>query len=67
MKRRYLSYLFVLIVISLTTQEKEQHLFLVGYVKNLHEFSFVDQLDQLQWTTLIHNRLNFKYTPSDDI
>jgi len=67
MKRRYLSYLFVLIVISLTAQEKEQHLFLVGYVKNLHEFSFVDQLDQLQWTTLIHNRLNFKYTPSDDI
>lgn len=52
---------------SLTAQEKEQQLFLSGYIKNLHEFSFIDQLDQLQWTALIHNRLNFKYTPKDEI
>ena len=51
----------------LAQEEKEQHLFLSGYIKNLHEFSFVDQLDQLQWTTFLHNRLNFKYTPTDNL
>ena len=52
---------------SLTAQEKEQKLFLSGYVKNLNEFSFIDRLDDLQWTTFLHNRLNFKYIPSDEI
>lgn len=46
---------------------KEQKLFLSGYVKNLHEFTFIDKLDQLQWTNFLHNRLNFKYIPSDKI
>lgn len=42
-------------------QTKDQQLFLSGYIKNLNEFNFVNRLDQLQWSTLIHNRLNFKY------
>ncbi|MBC8755023.1 hypothetical protein H2O64_10095 [Kordia sp. YSTF-M3] len=67
MKRLLVTYLVVLISFNLVAQEKEQQLFLSGYVKNLNEFSFVDQLDQLQWTTLVHNRLNFKYTPSNEI
>ena len=67
MKRLWVTYLVVLISFNLVAQEKEQQLFLSGYVKNLNEFSFVDQLDQLQWTTLVHNRLNFKYTPSNEI
>ncbi|MFD2516778.1 hypothetical protein [Salinimicrobium flavum] len=37
-----------------------------GYIKNLHEFSFIDRLEQLEWTSLIHNRLNFKYLPNDE-
>ena len=48
-------------------QEKENKLVLRGYVKNLHQLQFVDNLNQLQWTTLIHNRLNFAYTPSENI
>lgn len=48
-------------------QEKDQQLFLAGYIKNLHEFSFIDRLDQTQWTTLLHNRLNFKFLPSEEI
>jgi len=67
MKRLCFTYLLVFISFALVAQEKEQTIFLSGYIKNLHEFSFVDQLDQLQWTTLLHNRLNFKYTPSNEI
>jgi hypothetical protein len=52
---------------GLTAQEKEPKLFLTGYIKNLHEFSFIDNLDELQWTTFLHNRLNFKYTPTEEI
>ena len=48
-------------------QEKEQQLVVNGYVKNLHQFQFVDNLDQLQWTTFLHNRLNFAYAPSESI
>lgn len=66
MKWLCFTYLLVFIGYSLVAQEKEQKLFLSGYVKNLNEFSFIDKLDQLQWTTLLHNRLNFKYTPSDE-
>ena len=68
MKWRCLIYLLVFISFNLLGQEeKKQKLFVSGYVKNLHEFSFVDNLNQLQWTSLLHNRLNFKYTPSDEI
>lgn len=59
--------LFQLTVFSIFSQEKDTKLFLRGYIKNLHEFSFVDQLEQIQWTTFLHNRLNFKYTPSETI
>lgn len=47
--------------------DKEQQLFISGYVKNLHEFSFVHSLEGLQWTTFLHNRVNLKYIPSDKI
>mgnify|MGYP001050281378 CR=1 FL=1 len=67
MKRLYVTYVFLFLCFSLMAQKKEQQLFLSGYIKNLHELSFIDQLDQLQWTSLVHNRLNFKYTPTDEI
>jgi len=52
---------------EVTSQEKEIKLSLGGYIKNLHEWSFVDKLEQSQWTALLHNRLNFKYIPSDAV
>ncbi|WP_372792947.1 hypothetical protein [Lutibacter sp.] len=67
MKKLFLTYLLLFTLTAINAQEKEQKLFLSGYVKNLHEFSFIDKLDQLQWTTLLHNRLNFKYLPSEAI
>ena len=59
MKRLFLAYLLLFTLTTIHAQEKEETLFLSGYIKNLHEFSFIDNLDQLQWTTLLHNRLNF--------
>lgn len=67
MKRLFLIYLLLITLPNLFAQEKEKKLLLSGYIKNLHEFSFINSLDQLQWTTLIHNRLNFKYIPSEKI
>jgi hypothetical protein len=67
MKRLFLTYLLLFTLTIINAQEKEETLFLSGYIKNLHEFSFIDNLDQLQWTTFLHNRLNFKYIPSDEI
>jgi hypothetical protein len=67
MKKIFLTYLLLFTLTTINAQEKEEKLSLSGYIKNLHEFSFVDQLDQLQWTTLVHNRLNFKFTPSNEI
>jgi hypothetical protein len=63
----FLTFLVLFTLITVNAQEKKEMLFLSGYIKNLHEFSFIDNLDQLQWTTILHNRLNFKYTPSDEI
>lgn len=54
-------------IFTLSAQESEKKLSLSGYVKNLNEFSFVDRLEQLQWITLLHNRLNFEYEPSEII
>ena len=48
-------------------QEKDTKLSLDGYIKNLHEWSFVDKLEQSQWATFLHNRLNFKYTISEAV
>ncbi|SNR34529.1 hypothetical protein [Lutibacter flavus] len=64
---KILLFIFILSCFGVTSQEKDDKLFLTGYVKNLHEFSFVDNLDDLQWTTFLHNRLNFKYTASEEI
>ena len=55
------------ISLIIVAQEKKQNLFMTGYLKNLNELSFMDEFDQLEWTTLLHNRLNFKYIPSDEI
>lgn len=67
MKRLLLTYLLLFTLTTIYAQEKEEKLFLNGYIKNLQEFSFVDRLEQLQWTTFLHNRLNFKYIPSNSI
>ena len=67
MKRLLLTYLLLFALTNIYAQEKEEKLFLNGYIKNLQEFSFVDRLEQLQWTTFLHNRLNFKYIPSNSL
>ncbi|TYP99000.1 hypothetical protein C7447_102318 [Tenacibaculum adriaticum] len=67
MKKRWFTYLLLFTITLINAQEKDEKVFLSGYVKNLHEFSFVDRLDDLQWTTFVHNRLNFKYISSDEI
>ena len=67
MKKLLVTYLLLFIYTTINAQEKEEKLFLSGYIKNLHQFSFVDKLEQLQWTALLHNRLNFKYIPSEEI
>ena len=67
MKRLLIIFFLLWNALYLIAQEKEEKLFLTGYIKNLHEFSFIDQLEQLQWTTFLHNRLNFKFTPSETI
>ena len=67
MKRLFLTYLLLITLTTICAQEKEEKLVLSGYIKNLHEFSFVNSLEQLQWTTLLHNRLNFKYIPTEKL
>jgi hypothetical protein len=67
MKKLYVTYLVVFISFHLIAQEKEQQVFMSGYVKNLHDLSFIDKLTQTEWTTLVHNRLNFKYLPSNNL
>ena len=67
MKRLFLTYLLLITLTTICAQEKEEKLVLSGYIKNLHEFSFINSLDQLQWTTLLHNRLNFKYIPTEKL
>ena len=67
---QFLKIVLVILILSgfrVNSQEDETKTSLTGYIKNLHEFSFVDKLEQIQWTTLLHNRLNFKYIPSDEI
>lgn len=61
MNKLLLTYLIIFISVQSTGQEEEQHYFLSGYVKNLQELSVVDNLRYLEYTGLIHNRINFKY------
>ena len=67
MKRSFLTYLLLITLTTVYAQDKEKNLVLSGYIKNLHEFSFINSLEQLQWTSLLHNRLNFKYSPSEKL
>lgn len=62
----YLVFL-MLVSFNMNSQEDAPKISVNGYIKNLHEFSFIDRLDQMQWTGLIHNRLNFKYLPNDEV
>lgn len=55
------TYLIIFISFQLIGQEKEQHYFLSGYVKNLNEISFMDNLMLSEYTGLLHNRINFRY------
>lgn len=64
---RIWSIFFLLLPIWIFGQEKTNAITLSGYVKNLQQFQFVDNLDQLQWTTFLHNRLNFAYAPAKSI
>jgi len=56
----------MLVGFSVSSQEEENKFFITGYIKNLNELSFVDKMEQLQWTNLFHNRFNFKYIPTDE-
>jgi len=56
----------MLVGFSVSGQEEENKFFITGYIKNLNELSFVDKMEQLQWTNLFHNRFNFKYIPTDE-
>jgi hypothetical protein len=49
MKRLPIILIFILVcnIFSIIAQEKEEKLFLTGYIKNLHELSFIDKLEQL--------------------
>lgn len=69
MKKIYLIYLIQLILINSVAfaQAEEEKLFLSGYLKNIQEFNFIDNFNHAQWTTLLHNRLNFKYILSEEI
>ena len=67
MKRSFLTYMLLITLTTIYAQEKEKKLMMSGYIKNLNEFGFINSLDQLQWTTLLHNRLNFKYGPSEKL
>lgn len=68
--KRLLTYVILLLGFNGFAQEnqdKAKQVELSGYIKHLNVFSFIDRLEQLEWTSLLHNRLNFKYTPSDAI
>ena len=67
MKNLIITFLFVFISLSMVAQEKDQKFFMAGYIKNLNELSFMDKFDQLEWTVLLHNRLNFKCVLNDEI
>jgi len=67
MKWLHIIYLTLLIIFNVSGQNKDQKLEFNGYLKYLNSLSFVDRLEQLEWTSLLHNRLNFKYTPSNDL
>src|SRR6185312_7762164 len=43
---------------------KQKKVTLKGYIKYLHEVSFVDNADDLLTNNLLHNRINFRYEPS---
>lgn len=60
--------LFVLLLFclpSLAQEEEEKKWWIRGYVKNLTTASFSD--DSTTFDNLIHNRLNFKWFPNDQI
>lgn len=68
MKKLFFIYLIMLCSFNVFAQQDEkEHIELSGYIKYLNAFSFVDRLEQLEWTSLLHNRLNLKYTPSNAI
>lgn len=61
MYKLFVTYLIILISFQLKGQEKAQSYFLSGYVKNLHELSFVNNIRYSEYTALFHNRINFRY------
>lgn len=59
---------FMLLVVtsfSLHAQEKKQQFYVNGYIKNLHQFSFIHPDDSVDWTTIIHNRINLKWIANE--
>lgn len=52
-------------IMGVSAQEEPSHFTLGGYVKNLHQVGFSEAPGNTQWSTLLHNRLNFKYLIND--
>lgn len=50
MRRQWVTYLVLLSLHVINAQENEKLMF-SGYLKNVQEVSFIDKLDELQWTT----------------
>jgi hypothetical protein len=48
-------------------EEKEKSWKIKGYIKEMPYFSYNKPYDQALYNNLIHNRLNFKWTPSEKI
>lgn len=74
MKRYFTPFLFLLLTFSLLGQEtKQKNWSLSGYAKSLQTLFFIDgdfqgiPTDTLFQENLIHNRLNFKWYPSNSL
>ncbi len=50
---------------GVTAQDRPTPFTLGGYVKNLQQVGFTEAPGNTQWSTLLHNRLNFKYLFND--
>ena len=48
-----------------SAQDRPSPFSLGGYVKNLHQIGFTEAPGNTEWSTLLHNRLNFKYEAND--
>ncbi len=51
----------VIAIAGVSAQDRPSPVLVGGYVKNLQQAGFTEAPGNTQWSTLIHNRINFKY------